>query len=96
MTNLDSVLESRDVTVPTKVSIVKAMLFPVVMYGASLVAHMVKNLPAFQGIQVRSLGQKDLLEKGVKIHSIILAWRIPWTEELGRLLSMESQKVGHN
>ena len=73
MTNLDSVLESRDITAPTKVSIVKAMLFPVVMYGASLVAQMVKNLPAFQRIQVRSLGQKDLLENAVATHSRILA-----------------------
>ena len=63
---------------------------------ASFVAQMVKDLSAMQETLVRSLGQKDLLEKGVKIHSIILAWRIPWTEELGRLLSMESQTVGHN
>ena len=46
---------------------------------------MVKNLVAMQETQVRSLDQKDPLEKGIPIHSSILAWRIPWTEEPGRL-----------
>ena len=50
--------------------------------GASLVAQMVKNLSAMQETQVRSMGWKDPLEKGVATHSIILVWRIPWTEEL--------------
>ena len=50
--------------------------------GASLVAQMVKNLSAVQETQVRSMGWKDPLEKGVATHSIILVWRIPWTEEL--------------
>ena len=57
---------------------------------------MVKNLPAMQETWVRSLGQGDPLEKGLATHSSILAWRIPWTEEFGRLQSMESQRVGHN
>ena len=48
---------------------------------ASLEAQTVKNLPAMQETQVQSLDQKDLLEKGMAIHSSILAWRIPWTEE---------------
>ena len=53
MTNLDSILKSRDVILPTKVHLVKAMVFPVVMYGcASLVAQMAKNLPAVQETQV--------------------------------------------
>ena len=51
----------------------------------SLVAQMVKNLPAVWETQVRSLGQEDPLEKGMNIHSSILAWRIPWPEEPGRL-----------
>ena len=51
----------------------------------SLVAQMVKNLPAMQEIQVQSLGQEDPLEKGMATYSSILAWRIPWTEEAGRL-----------
>ena len=46
-----------------------------------LVAQMVKNLPAMQETQVRSLSQEDLQEKGMAFHSSILAWRIPWTEE---------------
>ena len=65
-------------------------------YGASLVAQMVKNFPAVQETQVRSLGQEDPLEKGMATDSSILAWRIPWTEEPSRLKSMRSQRVGHN
>ena len=59
---------------------------------SSLVALMVKNLPAMQEIQVQSLSQKDPLEKGKATHSSILAWRIPWTEEPGRRQSMRSQE----
>ena len=44
----------------------------------------------------RSLGQEDPLEEGMASHSSILAWQIPWTEEPGRLQTMESQRVGHN
>ena len=54
---------------------------------------MVKNPPAMQETQVRSLGGEDSLEKGMATHSIILAWRIPWTEEPGRLQSMGWQRV---
>ena len=61
--------------------------------GVSLVAHMVKNLPAMQETRVRSLGQEDPLEKEMATHSNILAWRIPWTEESGRLQSMGSQEL---
>ena len=46
-------------------------------------------------IQVQSLGRKDPLEKGMATHSCILAWRIPWTEELGGLQSIGLQRVGH-
>ena len=62
----------------------------------SLVAQKVKNLPAMQETQVQSLGREDPLEKGMATHSSILAWRIPWTEETGRLQSMGSQKVRHD
>ena len=48
---------------------------------ASLVPQTVKNLPAMQETQVRSMGWEDPLEKGMAIHSSILAWRILWTEE---------------
>ena len=56
----------------------------------------IKNPPAIQETWVRSVGWEDPLEKGMAIHSSILAWRIPWTEELGRLQSMGSQWVRHN
>ena len=55
--------------------------------GASLVAQMVKNLPAMWDTQVQSLGLEDPLEKGMATHFRILAWRIPWTEERGSLQS---------
>ena len=58
---------------------------------ASLVVQMVKNPPAMQETWVWSLGWEDPLEKGMTTYSSILAWRIPWTEEPGRLRSMESQ-----
>ena len=51
-------------------------------------AQQIKNLPAMQKTQIQSLSQEDTLEKGMGTHSSILAWRIPWTEELGTLLSM--------
>ena len=57
---------------------------------------MVKNLPAMQVTRVRSLGQKDPLEKEMATFSSILAWRIPWTKEPGRLQSKESQRIRHD
>ena len=65
-------------------------------YGASLVAQTLNNMPAMQETQVQSLGWEYLLKKETASHSSILAWRIPWTEEPGRLQSMESQRVGHD
>ena len=59
---------------------------------ASLVAQLVKNLPAMQETWVRFLGGEDSLEKEMATHSSILAWRIPWTEEPGWLQSMGSQE----
>ena len=64
--------------------------------SASLVAQMVKNLPAMQFTEVPSLGQGDPLEKGMATHSSVLAWRVPWTEEPGGLWSMGSRRVGHD
>ena len=58
--------------------------------------HMVKNLPAMRGTQVRSLGWEDSLEKRMATHSSILAWRIPWTEEPGGLQSMGSLRVSQD
>ena len=60
------------------------------------VAQRVKNLPAMQETRVQSLGQEDPLEKGMAIHSSILAWRIPWTEVPGRLQPVGLQRVGHD
>ena len=61
-----------------------------------LVDQMVKHLPTMQETRVQSLGREDLLEKEMATHSSILAWRIPWMEEPGRLQSMGSQRVRHN
>ena len=63
---------------------------------ASLVAQMVKHLPAMQETLVRLLGWEDPLEKEMATHSSILAWKIPWVEDPGRLQSMGSQRVGHD
>ena len=70
--------------------------YPLQYSWASLVAQTVKNPPAMQETWVRSLGWEDLLEEGMATHSSILAWRIPWTEETGRLQSMGLQRVGHD
>ena len=59
-------------------------------------AQTVKNLPAMQETQVRSLSRTDPLEKGMATYSSILVWKIPWTEEPGRLQSMGSLRVGHD
>ena len=67
-----------------------------VYLSSSLVAQMVKNLPAMKETWVQSLGQEDTLEKGMATHYSILAWRIPWTEKPGGLQSMGSQIVRHN
>ena len=70
-----------------------------IIWGFSLVAQTIKNLPAMQDTQetqVRFLGQEDSVEKGMAIHSSILAWKIPWMEKSGGLQSTGSQKVGYN
>ena len=66
-----------------------------ISHRASLMAQMVKNLAAMRKTWAGSLGWEDPLEKGMVTHSSILAWRIPWTEEPGRLQSTGSQRVGH-
>ena len=68
----------------------------VIMYVYSLVAQMVKNLPAMQETQVWSLGWEDPLEKGMATDCSILTWKIPWTEEPGGLQCKGWQRVGHN
>ena len=66
------------------------------IYINSLVAQMVKSLPAMQEIWVQSLVQKDPLEKEIATHSSILVWEISWTKEPGELQSMGSQRVGQD
>ena len=63
---------------------------------ALLVAQTVKHLPTMRETRVQSLGWEDPLEKEMATHSSILAWKIPWTEGPGTLLSMGSQRVGHD
>ena len=63
---------------------------------SSWVAQTVKRLSTMWETWVRSLGREDPLEKEMAIHSSTIAWKIPWTEEPGRLQSMGSQRVGHN
>ena len=61
-----------------------------------LVAQTVKHLPTVRETRIPSLGQEDLLEKAMATHSSILAWKIPWMEEPGRLQSMGLLRVGHD
>ena len=66
------------------------------LFWASLVAQRLKPLPAMPQTWIQSLGQEDPLEKEMATHSSIVAWRIPWPEELGGLQSTGSQRVGHD
>ena len=71
-------------------------MIPFPHFSDSLVAQMVKLLPSVWETWVQSLGWEDPLEKEMATHSSTLAWKIPWTEEPGRLQSMRSQRVGHD
>ena len=68
----------------------------ILLSGASLVAQRVKCLLALQETWVRSLGREDPLEKEMATDSSVLAWKIPWTENPGRIQSIGSQRVGHD
>ena len=70
--------------------------YPLQYSQASVVAQTVKNLPAMRETWVQSLGWEDPPEEGMATHSNILAWRIPWTQEPGRLQTMGSQKGRHD
>ena len=75
------------------------LIFAYALNGSSLVAQTVKRLPTMPTMwetKVQSLGREDLLEKEMATHSSILAWKIPWIVEPGRLQSMGSQRVGHD
>ena len=92
--NFISKYESRDTFVLGK-EIIPHCMAPSELW-ASLVAQTVKQLPAMWETRVRSLGGEDPLEKEMATHSSTLAWRIPWTEEPGRLQSTRWQRVGHD
>ena len=78
------------------ISCLMSLLTPLSSIGASLVAQRVKRLPAIREARVRCLGWEDPLEKEMATHSSTLVWRIPRTEEPGRLQSTGSQRVGHD
>ena len=65
-------------------------------YGTFLVTQTVKHLPTMRETWVQSLGREDPLEKEMATHSSILVWKIPWADMPGRLLSIGSQRVGHD
>ena len=67
-----------------------------IVLSASLVAQIVKCLPTMKETRVRSLGWEYPLEKEMATHASILAWKIPWAEDPGRLQSTGSQRVGHD
>ena len=75
---------------------VKMVNFIWIYHNTSLVAQTIKCLPTMQETRVQSLGREDPLEKEMAPYSSILAWKIPWTEEPGRLQSMGLQRVGHD
>ena len=86
-------LESRS---PGEISITSDTPMATPLWKTSLVAQMVKHLSTMQETRVQSLGWEDPLEKGMAIHSGTIVWKIPWTEEPGRLQPMGSQRVGHD
>ena len=111
MTNLDSILKSRDITLSTKGHLVKAMVFPVVMYGCeswTIKKAECQRIDAFKLWCWRRLRVpwtarrsnqsilKEFREKAMAPHSSTLAWKIPWTVEPGRLQSMGSLRVRHD
>ena len=97
--NLDSTLKNRDITLLTVCSLSPVKPICIYMciyintYMASLVAQTVKRLPTMRETRVRYLGREEPLEKEMAIHSSTLAWKVPCTEEPGRLQSMGSQRV---
>ena len=71
------------------------LLLNICAFGVSLMAQMVKKLPAMWEIQIQSLNQEDPLEKEMATHSRLLAWRLPWTEDPSGLQPMGLQRVRH-
>ena len=75
---------------------IKVFNSELICFYSTLLAQRLKRLPAMWETWVRSLGREHPLEKEMAVHSSILAWRIPWTEEPGGLQSTRSQRVGHD
>ena len=88
-------MQRQDIPLPDNLRLLGWFLL-IIPKRASLVAQLVKNLPAVQETRVRSLGWEDPLAKEMATHSSILAWKILWTEEPGGLQPMGLQRVGHN
>ena len=89
----------KNVTSISSISLIHSvswLLLNIYHMPSSLVAQIVKRLPTMRETQILSLGWEDPLEKEMATHSSTLAWKIPWTEESGRLESMGSQRVGHD
>ena len=76
--------------------VTRTVLYKPAALVASPVAQTVRNLPAMLETWVQSLSPQDPLEEGMATHSSILAWKIPWTEELGGLQSMRLQRIGYD
>ena len=85
-------MEQKQTSSLLKKKIIYILKQSIQIYVASLVAQLVKNLPAMQETWVRFMGREDPLEKEMATHSNILAWRLPWTEEPGGLQSMGLQE----
>ena len=92
---MSMVIFLNDCILDHEVSLNKFQKADTLQVWASLVAQMVKHLPAMKETWVQSLCRKDPLEKEMATHSSTFAWKITWTEEPGRLQSMGSQRVGH-
>ena len=81
---------------PPNFSVHRILQARILEWIAVPLAQMVKRLPTKRETRVQSLGREDLLEKEMATHSSILAWKIPWTEEPGKLQSTGLQSVGHD
>ena len=85
-----------DLGATSMAAVIEAFILGELLKKQDLMAQTVKRLSTMRKTQVQFLGQEDLLEKEMAIHSSTIAWKVPWTEEPGRLQSMESKRVGHD
>ena len=85
-----------DLGATSMAAVIEAFILGELLKKQDLMAQTVKRLSTMRKTQVQFLGQEDLLEKEMAIHSSTIAWKVPWTEEPGRLQSMGSQRVVHD